>query len=928
MKVLSMMDYKETLLLPKTDFPMRGNLPTNEPKRYKAWYEANMYEQMKTKREGAEMFTLHDGPPYANGDIHIGHALNKTLKDIILKYHYFQGKSVRMTPGWDCHGLPIEQKVEEKLGKSKKEAMPTEKFRELCREHATKFVEIQRDGFKQLGIMADWQNPYVTMDFKFEANIYRTLCDVAKKGLLVERHKPIFWSWAARTALADAEVEYEDKEDYSIYVHFELSHEAKVELSLEGKAGVVIWTTTPWTLPANTGISLNPEELYVLTDDGHIVAKARYEAMKEEGVVSGAISQSFPATALGELRAINPLNGRPSTIVLGEHVLMDGGTGCVHTAPGHGEDDYKVGLKYGLDVVMPVDERGCYDESVKGLNLLPQPDEFIGMHIFKANEPILALLGENLLKQSKFVHSYPHCWRTKKPLIYRATNQWFISIDDKPEGSKESLRESALDAIDGVSFYPESSKNRLKPMIEGRPDWCISRQRSWGVPIAFFRVKSTKEVILDSDVLEHIANLFDIHGADAWYSMSHAELLPEGSKYNPDDLEKISDILDVWFDSGSTWNSVLSSGNYDAGEYPASLYIEGSDQHRGWFQSSLLLSSAVNQISPYKTLITHGFTVDEKGEKMSKSKGNVVAPDKVIKQYGSEILRLWVALSNYQTDLKISDGILKQTAEQYRKIRNTFRFLLANVNDLEAYVQQDEYGELDRWILSKAKEVFASVKASFDVYDFLGGLATLNHFITNELSGIYMDITKDRLYCEAKDSITRRATQSAMAHIAKAMLGLIAPVLTYTADEILEYAPALFKGDMESVFDLVYVEVPTVEASFDDTLLIEARQNFSEAIDSLKKEKIIKATLELEIVGDASFLPIENSKDLEDWFVVSAIKSSSEGEQVASFEVEGKTFTVHKATAHKCPRCWRFTSTSQECACERCSGVVDTKERA
>jgi len=916
------MDFKETLLLPKTKFPMRGNLPANEPKKYQAWFDANIYEQMKVKRENAPMFTLHDGPPYANGDIHIGHALNKILKDIILKYNYFQGKAVRMTPGWDCHGLPIEQKVEEKLGKSKKEAMPTEKFRELCREHATKFVDIQRTSFKELGIIADWEHPYVTMDFKFEANIYRTLCEVAKRGLLVERHKPIFWSWAARTALADAEVEYEDKEDYSIYVHFELGDAAKETLGIEGKAGLVIWTTTPWTLPANTGISLNPEEMYVLTDDGHIVAEVRYDAMIEEGVVSGHASRKIASTELENLLAINPVNGRASKVVLGEHVMMDGGTGCVHTAPGHGEDDYKVGLKYGLDVVMPVDERGCFDVSVKGLNLLPDPDRFVGMHIFKANEAILELLGDALLKESKFVHSYPHCWRTKKPLIYRATNQWFISIDDMPKGSENTLRESALNALEAVVFYPESSKNRLKPMIEGRPDWCISRQRSWGVPIAFFRVKSTKEVIFDADVLEHIAALFDTHGADAWYAMSNAELLPEGSKYNPDELEKIEDILDVWFDSGSTWNSVLKSGNYDAGEYPASLYLEGSDQHRGWFQSSLLLSSAIEAQSPYETLITHGFTVDDKGEKMSKSKGNVVAPDKVIKQYGSEILRLWVALSDYQTDLKISDGILKQTAEQYRKIRNTFRFLLANVNDLEAYVENNEYGELDRWIMTKAREVFASVKASFDVYDFLKGFATLNHFITNELSGIYMDITKDRLYCEAKDSTTRRATQSAMAHISKAMLGLVAPVLTYTADEILEYAPARFKGEMENVFDLVYVEVPEVEASFDDTLLIEARQNFSEAIDSLKKEKIIKATLELEIVGDTTLFSITDRKDLEDWFVVSAIKTASEGEEVASFELEGQTFTVHKATAAKCPRCWRFTSTSEESVCERCAEVV------
>jgi isoleucyl-tRNA synthetase len=916
------MDFKDTLLLPKTNFPMRGNLPSSEPKRYQSWFDSDIYEQMKAKRKGAKLFTLHDGPPYANGEIHIGHALNKILKDIILKYNYFQGKAVRMSAGWDCHGLPIEQKVEEKIGKSKKEAMATEAFRSLCRDHASKFVEIQKEGFKSLGCIADWNNPYVTMDFKFEANIYRTLVEVAKKGLLVERHKPIFWSWAARTALADAEVEYANKEDYSIYVHFELSDLAKERLGIEGKAGLVIWTTTPWTLPSNTGIALNPEEVYVLSDDGHIVAQARYDAMIEEGVVSGHASRKIASSELENLLAINPLNGRSSRVVLGEHVLMDGGTGCVHTAPGHGEEDYRVGLKYGLDVVMPVDERGCYDASVEGLHLLPNAKEFVGMHIFKANEPILELLGDSLLKLSKFVHSYPHCWRTKKPLIYRATNQWFIAIDDPIKGESKSLRERSLDAIEEVEFYPQSAKNRLQPMIEGRPDWCISRQRSWGVPIAFFRSKSTKEVILDEAVLEHIASLFDIHGADAWYAMSIEELLPQGHGYNIEDLEKIEDILDVWFDSGSTWNAVLKSGNYDAGAYPASLYIEGSDQHRGWFQSSLLLSSAIHGKAPYESLITHGFTVDNKGEKMSKSKGNVVAPDKVIKQYGSEILRLWVALSDYQSDLKISDGILKQTAEQYRKLRNTFRFLLANIDDLEAYVEEEVYGELDRWILTKAKEVFGSVKASFDRHDFLRGFATLNHFVTNELSGIYMDITKDRLYCEAKESTTRRATQSAMARIATAMLGLVAPVLTYTADEIIDHAPKILKGEMESIFDLVYSEIPNVGGSFEAEGLIGAREKFFEAIDALKKQKVIKSTLELEIIGDASISPLKEGKDLEDWFGVSAIASSSDSEEVASFEVDGLRYSVRKASAHKCPRCWRYTSSAEESLCGRCEEVL------
>ena len=914
------MDYKDTLLLPKTKFPMRGNLPQLEPKRYKKWDDENVYEQMKANRDGAESFTLHDGPPYANGDIHIGHALNKILKDIIIKHNYFQGKSVRFTPGWDCHGLPIEQEVEKKLGKAKKEAMEKSKLRELCRNHASKFIDIQREGFKSLGIIADWENPYVTMDFKFEANIYRTLCEVANKGLLVERHKPIFWSWAARTALADAEVEYQDKEDYSIFVNFELSDKAKSELSINGKAGLVIWTTTPWTLPSNTGISLNPEEIYVLTTDGYIVAKSRYKALIEDEVIKGDIAQEIEASKLNHLKANNPLNNRTSTVVLGEHVLLDGGTGLVHTAPGHGEDDYKVGLLNNLEVLMPVDERGCFDESVLGLGLLPE--EFVGMHIFKANEPILEMLGDNLLKQSKFMHSYPHCWRTKKPLIYRATNQWFISVDDKIKDSDKTLREEALSNIDDIKFYPESSKNRLSPMIEGRPDWCISRQRDWGVPIAFFRVKATKEVILDEKVLNFVAMIFEQFGADAWYDMDISQLLYPGCGYKADELEKVNDILDVWFDSGSTWNAVLKSRNYDAGEYQADLYLEGSDQHRGWFQSSLLLSSAINHKSPYKSLLTHGFTVDAKGEKMSKSKGNVVAPNKIIKEYGSEILRLWVALSDYQSDLKISDGILKQTAEQYRKIRNTFRFLLANVDDLEEVVSVDKYGELDCWILNKANEVFSEVKENFDNYDFLRGFSILNNFITNELSGIYMDISKDRLYCEAKDSDIRRASQSAMLLISKSMLGLIAPVLTYTVDEIIEYAPAIFKEDMKSVFDLEYSELPQVAKSFEDENMINIREKFYEEVDRLKKAKTIKSTLELELIGDIDSMSIKNMQDLEDWFVVSKLATTSDTEELASFEVDNKKYTINKASMAKCPRCWKFTSEGEDKACSRCEKVV------
>ena len=911
------MDYKDTLLLPKTGFPMRGNLPQNEPKRYQKWFEEkDVYRKMTTAHKGAKMFTLHDGPPYANGNIHIGHALNKILKDLVVKSHYFRGEDVRFTPGWDCHGLPIEQQVEKKLGEKKK-SLPVTTIRRLCREHAEKFVNIQKEEFKTLGIVADWKNPYLTMNFPFEADIFRALCDIAQKGLLVERSKPVYWSWAAQTALAEAEVEYEDKEDYSIYVAFELDADAKEKLGIDNGA-IVIWTTTPWTLPANVGISLNPDEEYVLTSDGYIVAKKRYEALREEEAIKGDIVKTIPAKALENLHAVNPLNGRKSQIILGEHVMMDGGTGCVHTAPGHGEDDYRVGLKYNLDVIMPVDDRGLFDETVVREKLLPNPEAFVGMHIFKANEPILELLGDALLKVSKFTHSYPFCWRTHKPVIYRATKQWFIAMD---QGEK-TLRETAMEQIEGITFYPPVSKNRLTSMIENRPDWCISRQRDWGVPIAFFRDKKTGEVILDEKVLNFLAMIFERQGTDVWWDMEIKDLLYPGSGYNPDDLEKVDDILDVWFDSGSTWKAVLKSREYDAGEYPADMYLEGSDQHRGWFQSSLTISAAINGIAPFKTLVTHGFTNDAKGEKMSKSKGNVVAPDKVAKQYGTEIIRLWVALSDYQNDLKIGDDILKQIAEQYRKTRNTLRFLLANIDDLEEVLPVSEMGTLDRWILSKAKKVFDEADAHFQNYDFSKALSLLNHFITVELSGIHMDISKDRLYCNAKEDKVRRSAQSAMALIAKRMIAFLAPVLTYTVDEILEYAPAVLKKDAEDVFDLIYTALPEVESDFDEAYMMEAREKFFEIVDGLKKEKKIKATLELAVKTDSEKIKKLDPTDAEDWFTVSGVSPHEEGDAIATFEVEGDNFTIVRSSKVKCPRCWKQNSAAEDTLCERCAKVV------
>ncbi|MBA3025436.1 MAG: isoleucine--tRNA ligase [Sulfurimonas sp.] len=918
------MDYKETLLLPTTDFAMRGNLVQNEPKRYASWDENKIYQKMKTKRKDAPAFTLHDGPPYANGNIHIGHALNKVLKDIIIKHNYFDGKSVRFTPGWDCHGLPIEQQVEKKLGgKQKKELLETAEVRKLCREHAAKFVEIQKGEFKQLGVIADWENPYVTMDFKFEANIYRTLCSVAKKGLLIERSKPVFWSWAERTALAEAEVEYEDKESHSIFIAFELSDEAKAKLGITGKAAPVIWTTTPWTIPANTGISLNPHEQYALTTTGYIVAKELLNSLVEQGVLSGEIAQTFPATAFENLNAVNPLNGRTSRIVLGEHVLVDNGTGCVHTAPGHGEDDYRVGLVYDLEVVMPVDETGCFDETVVGLGLIPNAENFVGKHIFKSNDEIIELMGESVLKVSKFTHSYPHCWRSHTPLIFRATKQWFISVDEKPVGEDKTLRQIALDEVEKTLFVPASGKKRLNSMVENRPDWCISRQRDWGVPIAFFRVKATGEVLLDEKVLNFVAMIFEMQGSDAWYSMPLEQLLYPGAGYKADELEKVTDILDVWFDSGSTWNSVLKSRNYDAGEYQADLYVEGSDQHRGWFQSSLFLSAAVEHKAPYKGVLTHGFTVDEKGEKMSKSKGNVVAPEQVLKEYGSEILRLWVASSDYQGDLKISQSILKQSAENYRKLRNTFRFLMANINDLEALVPVSEMGELDQWILSVARDVFAEIHKSFSNYNFVHGMSLLNNFIVNELSGIYLDITKDRLYCDGSQDLHRRASQSAMAMITKSMLLLVAPILTYTADEIVENLPTIIKGNAKDIFDFTFENIPEGNSAFNAEYMNEAREGFYEVVDKLKKEKLIKSTLELVISTDSKTTLAMDATEAEDWFVVSEVSDKNATQNLGAFKVGEDTFTIAKATMAKCPRCWKFQSTSEDCTCERCAKVLN-----
>ena len=919
------MDYKDTLFLPTTDFAMRGALPQNEPARFKAWYdERKIYEKMKAKRKGASVsFNIHDGPPYANGHLHIGHALNKILKDIITKTHYFFGEEIRYVPGWDCHGLPIEQQVEIKLGEQKK-SLSKVQIRELCRQHAKEFIDVQRNEFKDMGILGDWDNPYLTLKFEFEAEIYKALCQIAKKGILIERSKPVFWSWAAKSALAEAEVEYKDKEDYSIFVAFDLSSEANAKIGAKG-AKAVIWTTTPWTLPANGAISLNPNEIYALTSENLILAKPLVESLVSLGITKGEIVKEFKAAELEGLNAINPLNDRASKFILGEHVLMDGGTGLVHTAPGHGEDDYFVGLKYGIEVLMPVDEGGCFDQTLKTKKLFREDvvDELVGMHIFKANERILQLLGPALIKSGKFVHSYPHCWRTHKPVIYRATKQWFIAMDE-PKLSGKTLRQVALEEIGKVKFYPQSGINRLSSMIENRPDWCISRQRDWGVPIAFFRDKSTKEPIFDEKILNNIYEIFKAKGADAWWQMEISELLPQDSGYKPENLEKVMDILDVWFESGSTWKAVLQSGVYDAGKFPADMYLEGSDQHRGWFQSSLLLSCAINECAPYKSILTHGFTVDEKGQKMSKSVGNVVYPQEVAKSHGVEILRLWVAMSDYSTDLKISDNILKQVSEQYRKIRNTIRFLLASTSDL-GEIETSNFTRLDRWILTRAANAFTGAEAAFRNYDFSKGFNQLLNFLSADLSGIYLDICKDRLYCDAPDEPRRRSAQSAIALITRALLPLIAPTLTYTIDEVMQFAPSIIKEGKEDVFDLIYKQVEFDDFIEFDEILIRSREKFFELIDALKKDKIIKSTLELVLQTSSNEILSNDILGVADWFMVSDVDTLQSGPALAEFKINDEIFRLVKSSKHKCPRCWKFNAKEPDGLCPRCAKVMHAR---
>lgn len=914
-------NYKDTLILPETNFPMKANLFLNEKERYKKWSENNVYDIMSVGQK--HDFILHDGPPYANGHLHIGHALNKILKDFIVKFHFFNGKNVNYIPGWDCHGLPIEQQVENTFKEKNIETNIID-IRKSCREHAAKFLEIQKNEFLDMGVIGNFNNPYKTMDYKFESQIYKNLVKIAKNGLLFERSKPVFWSWAAKSALADAEIEYKMKKSDSIFVAFPLDSESNNKIenlikknTFKSNLKIIIWTTTPWTLPSNVAIALNPNEKYAITSEGEIVANELYASLKEKNIIKGELISTLQSNNFEYLKAINPLNDRESVLVLGDHVTLNEGSGAVHTAPGHGEDDYFLALKYELPIIMAIDDDGLFDESIFKLNLFKKEviNDFLGMHIFKAQKKILELLKDHILKHEEITHSYPHCWRTKKPVIFRATKQWFILMD-KPYFNESTLREVALSEIEKTKFYPNNGINRLRNMVENRPDWCISRQRDWGVPIAFLMDKESKTPLLDEEVTDLIAHIFEKEGCDSWWEKDIEYFLPENLKSNSKNYYKNMHILDVWFDSGSTWSSVLYPDNY-----PADLYLEGSDQHRGWFQSSLLLSCAINFKSPFKAILTHGFVDDESGEKMSKSKGNVITPIQIAKDYGNEVLRLWIAMGDYQHDLKVSKDILKQVSDIYLKLRNTFRFLLANTNDLKC-IDINTLSLIDKWILNSAFKNFNDAHLFFNNYDFNKGFQVLNGFVTNELSGIYFDICKDSLYCDSKSNLHRIGIQSTMAMILNHLLHLLSPFLTYTVDEALEYANSEIKNNAKNVFDFKKINYKFDFESINFDTFIRIRNVFNEALDFLKKEKIVKSSLELELILESNAQGLD-LKILKYFLMLSDVLVSNCENSIYSFEIENFKFKIIKSKKFKCPRCWQFNSEEEDVLCIRCNEVMD-----
>ncbi len=931
-------DYKSTLNLPATDFPMRGNLAKREPDMLKHWQENNLYQKIRNACKGRPKFILHDGPPYANGSIHIGHAVNKILKDIIIKSRTLDGFDAPYIPGWDCHGLPIELNVEKKVGKPGKK-IDAKTFREKCRVYAQSQVNGQRDDFIRLGILADWENPYLTMDFNFEANIVRTLGKIIDKGHLHKGSKPVHWCLDCGSALAEAEVEHEDKTSSAIDVAFmAIDSDAIFAACGAEKNGLpvatAIWTTTPWTLPANMAVSLHPELEYVLiktnTSVGSInllLADALYEAALDRYEADKfSIIGRCKGQALEHQLLQHPFYSRQVPIILGDHVTTEAGTGAVHTAPGHGQDDFIVGTKYGLDVYNPVNGNGVF---------LPDTELFAGQHIKQVNDDVVDILRENnaLLKFRKLKHSYPHCWRHKSPIIFRATPQWFISM------KQNGLRDQAIKAIDDTQWMPDWGKARIEGMVQNRPDWCISRQRTWGVPITLFVHKETGELHPNTqELINVIANDIEKAGIEAWFSKTAEDILGgEAASY-----DKVTDTLDVWFDSGVSHAGVLEPR--EELSVPADLYLEGSDQHRGWFQSSLLTSVAIRKIAPYKAVLTHGFTVDADGKKMSKSLGNVVKPQKIFNSLGADILRLWVSSTDYSAEMTVSDEILKRTADAYRRIRNTSRFLLANLNGFnpatDMLVEKDMLA-LDRWAVAKTLQIQNEIIDAYKHYNFHIIYQKLHNFCSEDMGGFYLDIIKDRQYTTHQNSIARRSAQTAIYHIVEAMTRWMAPILSFTADEIWQQIPGDHSDSvlLETWYDKLtdLNENDTMNFDFWSSIR-ETRTQVSKQLEQIRVAGTIGSSLDanVKLFCSENLFNTLNSLDDELRFVlitsyasVQPLSAATETAELIKLENgESISIQVEKSNHKKCTRCWHLredvgSHTNHPELCGRCVENVD-----
>jgi isoleucyl-tRNA synthetase len=905
-------DYKHTLNLPKTKFPMRGNLAQREPEMLKQWEEKQLYQQIRKASAGRPKFILHDGPPYANGDIHIGHAVNKILKDIIVKSRTLDGFDAPYVPGWDCHGLPIELQVEKKVGKPGKK-VTTGQFRKACRVYAAKQVDGQRRDFKRLGVLGDWDNPYLTMDHQFEADIVRSLGRIVENNHVQKGYKPVHWCTDCGSALAEAEVEYQDKASFAIDVRFPVLDEPALMARChhvpdglgEGPIHMVIWTTTPWTLPANQAVALNPSlEYAVVQCDGPlgkermVIADAMLkDVMDRYGIERYHVIGYAKGEAFEGLKLQHPFYDREVPVILGEHVTLEAGTGAVHTAPGHGLDDYVVGVRYNLPVDNPVGGDGCF---VAGTKL------FAGEHVFSANQKVIEVLKSRgvLVHEERLNHSYPHCWRHKTPIIFRATPQWFISMD------LNGLRQSALREIEQVKWMPDWGKARIQGMVENRPDWCISRQRTWGVPITLFVHKETGDLHPQTPkLIEAVAQRVEEQGFEAWFNLDSAELLGnEAGNY-----DKVTDSLDVWFDSGVTHQCVLEAR--EGLRFPADLYLEGSDQHRGWFQSSLMTCVAMNDCAPYRQVLTHGFTVDDKGEKMSKSKGNVVAPQKVLKTLGADIIRLWVAATDYRNEMSVSDEILKRTADAYRRIRNTTRFLLSNLNGFDPAknrVEPAQMIELDRWVVDRALQLQEEIVTAYRDYQFHVIYQKIQNFCTTELGGFYLDIIKDRQYTTQADSLPRRSCQTAMYHIVEAMSRWLAPILSFTAEEIWREIPGE-RG--ESVFlESWYGGLFGLDegGSFDRAgwqRVIDVRNAVGKALEAFRASgnSSLDAEIDLYCSDELKALLDRLEDELRFVLITSDARVLTLGEKPADLdesEPRGLAVQVRPSSHAKCPRCW------------------------